>query len=146
MEIEIERKFAVKKNWQPQGEGERIAQGYLTDDENKTVRVRLKGGRGFLTIKGKTQNISRQEFEYEIPAADAEKLLILCGEKVLAKRRYVCEIDVFEGANAPLVMAEIELPSEETVFIRPDWLGEELSFDKRYFNSYLAKVPYGSWK
>ena len=152
MGVEIERKFAVKKSWQPKDEGEVIAQGYLTKDTDKTVRVRLKGGRGFLTIKGKTENLMRQEFEYEIPVADAEKLLALCGDGVVSKRRhketydgFLWEIDVFDGKNAPLVMAEIELPTEDTKFSKPSWVGEELSFDKRYFNSYLAEHPFGTW-
>ena len=152
MGIEIERKFAVKKNWQPKDEGEFIAQGYLSKDLTKTVRVRVKGERGFLTVKGETQNLTRQEFEYEIPVADAEKLLELCGKNTLKKRRHkeihdgmTWEIDVFEGENAPLIIAEIELPDENAPFAEPNWLGEELSFDPRYFNSYLAEHPFSGW-
>ena len=154
MSLEIERKFSVKSQWHPQDDGQRIAQGYLAEDEESaTVRVRIKGERGFLTVKGKTDGITRAEFEYEIPVADAEQMLAMCGDNVLTKRRYteryegnLWEIDVFEGKNAPLVVAEIELPDEDAEFSRPSWLGEELSFDPRYFNSYLAKHPYGTWK
>ena len=151
MATETERKFLVKDTWQPVGEGHRIAQGYLFSDENKTVRVRLMDTRGFLTVKGRTEGISREEFEYEIPAADAEKMLTLCSELV-EKTRYVenvagktWEIDVFAGDNAPLILAEIELATAEESFDKPSWAGEEVSFDKRYFNAYLARCPYGAW-
>ena len=153
MAKEIERKFLVKKSWQPKGKGEKIAQGYLCDDENKTVRVRIKGERGYLTVKSRTEGISRNEFEYEIPVEDAQKILLLCNKGVVEKTRYVenfggfdWEIDVFAGANSPLVLAEIELPNEDTKFQKPDWAGEEVSLDSRYFNSYLSKHPYNKWE
>ena len=152
MAQEIERKFKVKKTWQPTSEGEKIAQGYLAANDAATVRVRIKGARGFLTVKGATHGITRQEFEYEIPLADAEEMLALCSDNALVKRRFVekhgenlWEIDVFEGKNAPLIIAEIELPTENAEFVRPSWLDEEVSSDPRYFNSYLAKFPFAEW-
>ena len=154
MATEIERKFLVKPSWQPKGEGEEIAQGYLTENgAANTVRVRLKGSRAFLTIKGKTVGITRAEFEYEIPPKDAEDLLAMCGEHIVRKRRHtekhgadLWEIDVFAGNNAPLVVAEIELPDERAAFTEPSWLGEEVSADRRFFNSYLAEHPFNSWE
>ena len=153
MAKEIERKFLVRENWRPQGEGVKIAQGYLSTVPERTVRVRLKDDRGFLTIKGRNEGISRLEFEYEIPAADAEELLQLAEQPVLEKTRYLekhgdflWEIDVFAGVNDGLVVAEIELPTEDTVFSPPCWLGEEVSGDVRYYNANLIKMPYSLWK
>ena len=152
MMTEIERKFLVQENLWGHDGGDCIAQGYLFADAQKTVRVRLRRNKGYITVKGKTNGISRSEFEYEIPAEDAEAMLNLCGDKVIKKRRHLesiggnlWEIDVFEGANAPLVLAEIELKHEEQDFVKPPWLGEEVSYDNRYFNSYLAEHPYGAW-
>ncbi|WP_041914206.1 CYTH domain-containing protein [Selenomonas ruminantium] len=153
MAKEIERKFLVKDNWQPQGAGMKIAQGYLSTVPERTVRVRIKDDKGYLTIKGKNEGISRAEFEYEIPLQDAEALLRLAEQPVLEKTRYLekqgdflWEIDVFAGDNEGLVVAEIELPTEETVFSRPSWLGEEVSGDVRYYNANLIKMPYSLWK
>ena len=153
MAKEIERKFLVKENWQPHTDGIQIAQGYLSTVPERTVRVRIKGDKGFLTIKGKNQGISRAEYEYEIPVKDAQELLVLAEQPVLTKTRYLekygdflWEIDVFAGANEGLLVAEIELPSEDAVFVRPVWLGEEVSGDVRYYNANLIKSPYNLWK
>lgn len=153
MAKEIERKFLVKDSWQPQSEGIKIAQGYLSTVPERTVRVRIKGNRGYLTIKGKNQGISRAEFEYEIPVQDAEELLQLAEQPILVKTRYLeqqgdftWEVDVFAGENQGLVVAEIELPAEDAEFSRPAWLGEEVSGDVRYYNANLIKFPFSLWK
>ena len=153
MATEIERKFLLRDTGFLQSlSGERICQGYLSDAVDATVRVRLIGEQGFLTIKGRSQGISRSEFEYPIPAADAEQLLAMCNTGRIEKIRYrishagnLWEVDVFSGANQGLVVAEIELASEEEQFSRPDWLGEEVSHDPRYFNSQLSRQPFSSW-
>lgn len=155
MPTETERRFLVQRDklrLPPAQEGIAILQGYLHSREDLSIRVRMAGEQAFLTIKGKSSGLSRPEFEYEIPAVDAEELLHLCGEKV-EKIRYkipmdaFCwEVDVFGGANEGLILAEIELESEEQVFPRPDWLGEEVSFDSRYQNACLAKNPFSRWQ
>ena len=147
MALEIERKFLVDKremhklNFLSE---EFIAQGYLST--NPTVRVRLKDNRGFLTIKSSTVGISRQEFEYEIPAEDAEQLLRLCGRHVLKKYRrkieyggHIWEVDFFAGRHAGLVLAEVELNSPDEPVDLPDWISREVSNDARYFNSNLVR-------
>ena len=155
MAKEIERKFLIKRElWQPRSEGISIRQGYLSLEPERTVRVRLKGGHGFLTIKGKNHGISRMEMEYEIPAEDAEKLLDeLCLRPLVEKRRYVefhqgqqWEIDIFAGDNEGLAVAEAELASEDAVLVLPDWAGQEVSGDARYYNSSLIHNPYKSWR
>ena len=153
MAKEIERKFLVKDSWQPQSSGIKIAQGYLSTVPERTVRVRIKGNRGYLTIKGKNQGISRAEFEYEIPVQDAEELLQLAEQPILVKTRYLekqgdftWEVDVFAGENQGLVVAEIELPAEDAEFSRPAWLGQEVSGDVRYYNANLIKCPFSLWK
>ncbi len=153
MAKEIERKFLVQASWQPQDEGIKIAQGYLSTVPERTVRVRIKGDKGYLTIKGKNQGISRAEFEYEIPIGDAEELLKLAEQPILSKTRYLeqheqsrWEIDVFAGENQGLVVAEVELPDERADFFRPDWLGQEVSGDVRYYNANLIKKPFSLWK
>lgn len=152
MATEIERKFLVVGSSWKTSEGTLICQGYLNREPARTVRVRLAGDRAFLTIKGSSQGIARLEFEYPIPFGDAEALLHLCDGPVVRKRRHEVwhqgckwEIDVFEGENQGLVVAEIELVSEEQMFDRPDWLGEEVSDDPRYYNSRLATHPFKSW-
>jgi len=154
MGIEIERKFLVKDDgWKAEADaGLECRQGYLAAAPDKTVRVRIIGKQAFLTIKGPTSGITRSEFEYEIPEADAEALLALCGRAVVVKKRYFIEqdgmtweLDVFSGANEGLVMAEIELESEEQGFDIPDWLGEEVSGDIRYYNACLAQNPFTAW-
>jgi len=155
MGIEIERKFlVVGDGWRDQVEDEiRLVQGYLTEDARTTVRVRIRGETAYLTIKGATQGISRLEFEYPIPVADAETLLReLAVSPLIEKIRYrvrhgghLWELDVFAGANAGLVLAELELETVDEVFARPDWLGAEVSDDPRYFNVNLAQWPYSDW-
>ena len=153
MAKEIERKFLVQESWQPRSAGVKSAQGYLSTVPERTVRVRIKGEKGYLTIKGKNEGISRAEFEYEIPLQDAEELLQLAEQPVLRKRRYLeqhggslWEIDVFAGENEGLIVAEIELPEEQAAFTKPDWLGEEVSGDVRYYNANLIKQPFSLWK
>ena len=153
MPLEIERKFLVKgRPWEGVAEGVAMRQGYLARSEASVVRVRVGGGKAWLTIKGPTQGLSRLEFEYEIPVEEANSLLALCGDGIVEKSRYrieergaVFELDVFEGRNSGLVVAEIELRDEEEAFFRPDWLGEEVSHDSRYRNSELSTCPYSSW-
>jgi CYTH domain-containing protein len=154
MGVEIERKFLVKSDDWKSGVGQALQcrQGYLALDKKKTVRVRVMGQQAFLTVKGATAGISRMEFEYEIDVPDAEYMLMLC-EHVVEKTRHFIEyegmtweLDVFEGENAGLVMAEIELESEEQPFALPDWAGNEVSDDVRYFNGYLSKYPYRTWQ
>ena len=150
---EIERKFLVKEErWRPKEEGVRIAQGYLSTVPERTVRVRIKGRQGYLTVKGKNEGISRKEFEYEIPLEDAEELLKLSESAILEKRRYremveghIWEVDVFSGDNEGLFLAEIELQYENESFKKPEWLGEEVSEDSRYYNSNLSRQPYRKW-
>jgi len=151
--LEIERKFLVQRDkWQPNDSGKKIKQGYLLADAERTVRVRLAGAHAFLTIKGKSVGISRTELEYEIPIADAEILFQLCVDTYIEKTRYyerhgelTWEIDVFEGQNKGLVMAEVELKSEDQPVELPEWAGEEVSGDYRYFNGWLSKHPFSSW-
>jgi CYTH domain-containing protein len=147
---EIERKFLVKESvfdviryLEPRS----IRQGYIMDSDGKTVRVRTKGDKAFLTIKGKTAGISRDEFEYEIPVNDAIHLLDNFCSKVLTKDRFEMmhgekkwEIDVFKGKLAGLIVAEIELESEEDAFSLPDWAEKEVSDDARYYNSNLVNL------
>jgi adenylate cyclase len=156
MSTEIERKFLTqaKVDWDSLACGQRLVQGYLSTDKHATVRVRIRGEQAWLTIKGKTQGFTRSEFEYAIPLSDAEMLLSeLCQQPVIDKIRYeipcgdhVWEVDVFSGDNAGLVVAEIELSSEDEAFQRPEWLTEEVSDDPRYFNANLIKHPYQSWQ
>ena len=147
---EIERKFLVKASIQEvigYLEPKTIRQGYIMDEDGKTVRVRTKGQKAFLTIKGKTEGISRDEFEYEIPVEDAEKLLDNFCRNELNKDRFEFrhgekkwEIDVFKGRLNGLIIAEIELESEDEAFSLPDWVEKEVSDDPRYYNSNLVKV------
>lgn len=157
MGVEIERKFRVRAGWRPDGAGEEIAQGYLSSVPERTVRVRLRGGRGYLTVKGKNGGADaarRAEFEYEIPAADARALLALAEPGVIEKERclvpvadgHTWEVDVFHGENEGLVVAEIELGAEDETFARPDWLADEVTGDARYYNSSLARTPYRLWE
>ena len=145
--MEIERKFLVKEQlWQgiEKPSPSRIVQAYLVNSAEKTVRIRIKGTKGFLTIKGPTQGISRAEFEYEIPLKDADDLISTFAEKVIEKFRYeisfknhLWEVDVFTGKLEGLYLAEIELNSEDEHFELPDWVGEEVSTDPNYYNSNL---------
>lgn len=153
--MEIERKFLVDMTlWRPRDDGTLYRQGYLSSHAERTVRVRLEGTVGKLTIKGKTSGISRIELEYPMPSEDAELALAqLCERPLIEKRRYkerhgphTWEIDVFLGANAGLVIAEIELGSEGEAFERPAWVGREVSDDPRYYNANLVAHPYRDWR
>jgi len=153
MATEIERKFLVRSDiWRPKDTGTRIRQGYILADERCTIRVRVADRQASITIKASQTALTRHEFEYEIPRADAEALLAqLCGPLV-EKTRYhetvqshVWEIDVFHGDNEGLAIAELEVASETEAFASPPWLGAEVSYDPRYYNSNLAKVPYARW-
>lgn len=153
MGTEIERKFLVTSDvWRAGAEGVPIRQGYLCADAGRVVRVRRKGDDAYLTIKGATEGITRAEFEYPIPVDDAEALLPLCPQEPISKHRYrvpagdlVWEVDEFEGRNAGLVIAEVELPSADTDVPMPDWVGDEVSDDERYYNAYLASHPFDTW-
>lgn len=155
--IEIERKFLVTsdvfktvaftKN--------EIAQGYLNSTPERTVRVRIKGNSGFITVKGKgnTSGMSRFEWEKEIELSEAKSLLELCESGVIMKTRYeikvgnhIFEVDEFYGENQGLVIAEIELQSETESFEKPSWLGDEVTNDQRYYNAYLSKNPFKNWR
>lgn len=152
MGIEIERKFLVRGEAWRSAEGQYLCQAYLSRDPARTVRVRIQGEQAWLTIKGRSSGATRAEFEYPVPVADAQALLELAdGPRIEKIRRRITfagmlwEVDEFLGDNAPLVVAEIELPSEEHAFEKPDWLGEEVTHDSRYFNSALAALPYSRW-
>jgi CYTH domain-containing protein len=153
MGAEIERKFRVLSDaWRDGSPGVRISQGYLSQDPDRTVRVRIAGESGWLTIKGRSRGIARAEFEYEIPLADALELLSLCLPSVIDKTRHlvphgahVWEVDVFHGENAGLIIAEVELENESISPEIPPWVGEEVSADPRYFNSCLAAAPFKKW-
>jgi len=151
---EIERKYLVKLDaWVPQGEGIHFKQGYLNSQKERVVRVRIEGTRAKLTIKGITTGVTRSEFEYSIPVEDAALLLDnLCEQPLIDKHRHkevhsgkTWEIDVFHGLNEGLVVAEIELASEDEAITLPAWVGPEVSSDPRYFNSNLLKNPYNTW-
>jgi adenylate cyclase len=154
MGIEIERKFLVASDaWRQQARtATRFSQGYLSRDPARTVRVRIAGPQAFLTIKGATTGASRAEFEYPVPVDDAQQLLALSDGPVVEKVRHLCvvegmtwEVDEFLGANAGLVVAEIELTSEDQAFVQPAWLGAEVTGDARYVNANLAVRPFTTW-
>ncbi|MGL5082134.1 MAG: CYTH domain-containing protein [Microcoleaceae cyanobacterium] len=154
MATEIERKFLVKGDrWRSLTQGILYRQGYLPTQEQCTVRVRVVGQQAYLTIKGPTVGRSRAEFEYEIPVTDAEELLeTLCVQPLIEKKRYkitnagfIWEVDEFSGENQGLIIAEIELKAENQAFEKPDWIGEEVTHDSRYFNSSLVNYPYRQW-
>lgn len=154
MGIEIERKFLVAdEGWRQAATRQtRFSQGYLSRDPARTVRVRIAGDAAFLTIKGATTGATRAEFEYAVPLADAQQLLAMCDGPVVEKVRHLCghagmtwEVDEFLGANTGLVVAEIELQTEDQAFERPAWLGEEVTGDARYVNANLAVRPFSSW-
>ncbi len=153
MGLEIERKFLVDiRKWKPTDRGTRLVQAYLSIEPNPTVRVRIAGEKAFLTIKGRTKTISRPEFEYEIPVDEAQEMMKLAISNPVEKIRYeimiegfLWEVDVFSEKNEGLVIAEIELESEDQSFPRPDWLLTEVSGDRRYYNSYLSERPFQEW-
>ena len=150
---EIERKFLVDvQKWRSKNSGIKIEQGYLSVEPGRVVRVRIAGQKAFLTIKGKTIGISRTELEYEIPVDDAKVLMKMCPDFPIQKTRFIemldgqkWEVDVFEGVNKGLVMAEIELDNEEQKIDLPGWVLNEVSYDHRFFNSWLSKHPYSTW-
>jgi len=152
---EIERKFLIRNTeWQSQATGILYHQGYLNTHKERVVRIRIAGKKAFLTIKGITEGVSRLEYEYEIDIKDAEEMLEqLCEQPTLIKHRYTVEyhgftweIDVFHGENEGLMVAEIELESEEEHFEKPDWIGREVTYDTRYFNANLISNPFKNWK
>jgi len=154
MGVEIERKFLLASDaWRALGEPVLVRQGYLTSDPKRTVRARIYGDQAFLTIKSKSEGASRGEWEYPIPLADAAELLDrLCDRPLVEKYRrriehggFTWEVDEFLGENAGLVVAEIELPSEDAPFDKPGWVGQEVTDDKRYYNSNLIRSPYSTW-
>lgn len=154
MPLEIERKFLLSSDtWKKDvHQSYALRQGYLNSNPDRTVRVRIRGERGFLTMKGRGNGISRPEFEYDIPYEEALALLTLCEQPIIEKTRHevrvgehLWEVDVFEGENAGLVVAEIELSEEDEAFERPTWLGKEVSDDRRYFNSSLIRKPFRKW-
>lgn len=154
MAKEIERKFLVAHQaWRESVNTIHVyRQGYLSYDSERTVRVRATEVTGYLTIKGITEGLTRDEFEYEIPLADALALLQLCERPAIEKKRYIVpngahvwEVDVFEGVNEGLIVAEIELGSEDEAFDKPNWLGNEVSGDRKYSNSALSLHPFKDW-
>lgn len=154
MANEIERKFLINNEyWQPSEDRIRIRQGYLCLDKDRTVRIRIAGNSSFITIKGRTVGITRSEFEYEISNEDANQMIQMCTGDLIEKVRHrifdgdlLWEVDVFEGANEGLVVAEIELTDEHQEFQIPRWVGVEVSDNPRYFNSSLVIHPFGSWE
>ena len=160
MNIETERKFLVlDSTYKAQAvKSYTICQGYIAHDSGNTVRVRIRDNQGFLTIKGPSADgISRQEWEREIPLQDARELFLLCKPGTIEKTRWIVpegtvsagrffEVDEFHGENEGLVMAEIELGRSAEAFAKPDWLGQEVTGDKRYYNAQLSRHPFKSWE
>lgn len=150
---EIERKFLViAEKWKPKDSGTKIIQGYLSTDKERVVRVRIKGDKAFLTVKGMPKGITRTELEYEIEVKDAEIMLKMCLDNPIVKTRYhesvgglLWEVDIFHGVNNGLQLAEVELESELQKVDLPEWAGEEVSEDPRYFNAWLSKNPFRNW-
>lgn len=154
---EIERKFLVESTdfIKESTVNNRIVQGYLNSNPERTVRVRIKGNKGFLTIKGKgnENGTTRFEWEKEISLSEAEALLQLCESGIIDKIRYeiplgkhTFEVDIFSGENQGLIIAEVELTFENEFFEQPNWLGKEVTGDKKYYNSHLSEHPFCSWK
>jgi len=156
MPLEIERKFLVKGEYKHLATmNYKIAQGYLSTASGRTVRVRIKGDEGYLTIKGKRSEsgLSRYEWEKEITVDEARELLTLCKPSIIDKTRYevifegqTYEVDEFYGENEGLTVAELEMESEDTIYSKPDWLGEEVTQQKCYNNSFLSKLPFTKWQ
>ena len=155
MNREIERKFRVVDDLYKSGSTSCLyKQGYLCTNKERTVRIRIAGEKGYITIKGRTTGRSPAEYEYEIPLADAASMLdTLCVKPLIEKIRYRCtgpdgkvwEVDEFLGENEGLIVAEIELSGEDEPFARPSWVGDEVTGDPRYYNSYLSQTPYNKW-
>ena len=156
MGVEIERKFLVKGDFEPFiASKSRIMQGYICTDKDRTVRVRICEDKGFLTIKSAPNELgwSRYEFEQAIPLAEAEELIKLCLPGIIDKVRHwipfeghTWEVDVFHGENEGLIVAEIELESEKEMFEIPEWIGDEVTGNPKYYNAWLSKNPYGHWE
>lgn len=155
MATEIERKYLVKSDeWRRFGAATEFRQGYLSTVKERTVRVRVIGAQGFLAVKGITVGAMRSEFEYEIPVDDARLMLAeLCEQPIIEKNRYVVdwagatwEIDEFLGVNTGLVVAEVELDDADQEIDLPEWIGEDVTADPRYFNSNLVARPYSTWQ
>ncbi|WP_108821155.1 CYTH domain-containing protein [Dysgonomonas sp. Marseille-P4361] len=155
MSLEIERKFLVKGDFKKDASSqEEIIQGYLSSVPERSVRIRVKGKKAYLTIKGLSNEsgLSRYEWEKEIPVTEAKELLQLCEPGIIDKVRYYVpagnhtfEVDVFRGENEGLIVSEVELSDEGELFEKPDWLGEEVTGDKRYYNASLTKNPFINW-
>ena len=154
MPTEIERKFLVKsEEWRTLGTGTIYRQGYIATKKGTTVRVRLAGNQGYITIKGTSKGISRAEYEYPIPTEDAQEMLDnLCEPPLIEKTRYkieiaglIWEVDEFSGKNQGLIVAEVELTDANQTIEMPDWIGQEVSDDARYYNANLAQHPYSEW-
>lgn len=154
MGVEIERKFLVMQDrWRDLAPGVLYRQGYISTQPGRTVRVRIAGDRAFITLKGATQGITRSEFEYSIPDVDANEILnTLCASPLIEKHRHkinlnglVWEVDEFLGENQGLVIAEVEIESVDQAIELPDWIGEDISHDSRYYNSNLVNHPFSSW-
>lgn len=154
---EIERKFLVKSSDYKNSafQQEKISQGYLNSHPERTVRVRIRGEKAYITVKGKSSEsgVTRYEWEKEIPVEEAEELMLLCEPGKIQKIRYliksgdlVFEVDEFSGENAGLTIAEVELKTEDSEYIKPDWLGREVTGEIRYYNSQLCLHPYCNWK
>lgn len=153
MPLEIERKFLVTSDaWRCNAEGKEYSQGYLSANIHATVRVRIEGEKGFITVKGPIKGLCRSEFEYSVPLNEAIEMQQLCETPLVTKTRYriphdghIWEVDEFHGENEGLIIAEIELSDEKEIISLPEWLGEEVSSDRRYCNSRLAVTPFKNW-
>ncbi|MGB1039676.1 MAG: CYTH domain-containing protein [Flavobacteriales bacterium] len=154
MATEIERKYLLKNDsWKQEVSSKnKIIQGYLSSKPERTVRIRITNNRGFVTIKSKNIGSLRKEFEYEIPIEDAEELILLCEKPIIQKTRYIVEhssysweIDIFEGENQGLEVAEIELSQENEEFSIPNWIGQEVTNESKYYNSQLIINPFINW-
>lgn len=156
MAYEIERKFLVKGEFKHYAlSSTYIVQGYIYFDKEKSVRIRIKGDKGYITVKSSVgdSKVTRNEWEYEIPASEANEMLRLCGDNVLEKTRYIVsiknltlEVDEFYGKNEGLLLAEIELTNESQQFEKPDFLGQEVTGQTRYYNAQLCVNPYSKWR
>ena len=155
MVFEIERKFLVKGNeWRGLASGRAYRQGYLSTDNERAVRVRTIGSQGFLTIKGMSIGITRVEYEYEIPLSEADDMLdSFCLRPLIEKKRHkilyeglIWEVDEFVGINQGLIIAEVELETDGQEFVLPDWIGQEVTSDQRYYNANLVAAPFTTWK
>ena len=152
MAAEIERKFLVVGDGWQDAESTYYCQGYLNRDRQRTVRVRIAGNKAMLTVKGINTGARREEYEYPIPIEDAKQMLEICERPIVEKYRRIVpfkgfnwEVDQFLGDNSGLIIAEIELESEEQEFDRPDWVGREVTYEPRYFNANLSMTPFNTW-